>query len=107
MLYVEPDPAGRSGKPPRERWNAIDTSQAALLGLPQMEHIREDVQTVLARNRTIERVRDIVGHAGGTAPERGMLEAAGRTPDERRLGRPRTERHAERRPGPPTASTTG
>ena len=68
VLYVEPDPAGKVGKPPRDRWNAIDTSQAALLGLPQQEHIREDVQIVLDRNRTIERVRDIVAHAEGTTP---------------------------------------
>ena len=78
VLYVEPDPAGKTGeagKPPRPRWNAIDTSQKALLGLPQMEHIREDVQTVLDRNRTIERVRDIVTNAGGTAPEKEVLDA--------------------------------
>ena len=66
MLYVEPDPEDpdKDRKPPRERWNVIATSQAATLGLPRIEHIREDVQTVLARNRTIERVREVIREAG-------------------------------------------
>ncbi len=75
LLYVEPDPSGPGGRPPRERWNAIATTQQALLGLPQQDQIRADVQTVLARNRTIERVRDVVAQAGGTAPDRAALRA--------------------------------
>ena len=80
VVYVEPSPAGTPEKPPRESWNAIDTTQAALLGLPQMENIREDVQTVLERNRTIERVRDIVAHAGSTPVEKARLDALAARP---------------------------
>lgn len=89
VVYVEPSPAGTPEKPspagtpeepPPKSWNAIDTTQAALLGLPQMENIREDVQTVLERNRTIERVRDIVAHAGSTPVEHARLDALAAQP---------------------------
>lgn len=79
LLYMEPDPSGPHGQKPRERWNAIDTAQKAMLGLPQQDQIRADVQTVLARNRTIERVREVVAQAGGTAPEQGLLDALSQT----------------------------
>ena len=74
VVYVEPDPGGMSDLPPRETWSAMDTTRSALLGLPQLENIREDVQTVLQRNRTIERVRDIVAHAGSTEVEQEPVE---------------------------------
>lgn len=74
VVYVEPDPGGTATEPPRETWSAMDTTRSALLGLPQLENIREDVQTVLERNRTIERVRDIVAHAGSTEVEQEPVE---------------------------------
>jgi patatin-related protein len=82
LLYVEPAP--EEEREARENWNAIDTAQAALLGIPRKETIRGDIQTVLARNRRIERVRDIVSRVGTDAEERGKLEAlAEELPDAR------------------------
>ena len=74
LIYVEPDPASPGdAKPPRARWNVLDTVQAALLGIPRAEGICDDVQAVLARNRSIARVQELVADAGETEPERALL----------------------------------
>ena len=67
LIYVEPAPAPDTTTPPRDRWNAIDTTQAALLRLPRAETIRGDIQAVIDRNRMIERVREVVSGEHGDA----------------------------------------
>lgn len=69
LIYIEPSPqhpqeadqalraAGRQAEPPDPLSNAI----AALTTIPRSETIREDLESVLARNRLIERVEHIVG----------------------------------------------
>ena len=62
LIYVEPAPS----HPERERQvypgkpDAIENALAALTSIPQYETIREDLETVLRRNRRIERVERIV-----------------------------------------------
>jgi patatin-related protein len=74
LIYVEPDPTSPADvKPPRQHWNVLDTVQAALLGIPRAEGIRDDIQAVLARNRSIARVQELVAAAGTTDPERSLL----------------------------------
>ena len=58
LLYVEPDPESvdlanidRPGTP-----DAVSNAMSALITIPGYETIREDLQTVLARNQRIERV---------------------------------------------------
>ena len=77
LVYVEPDPSTGTGEPPPKAWNGLQTAQAAVLTLPRAENIRGDIQTVLTRNRTIERAREILSQATTDAPDReriaGML----------------------------------
>jgi patatin-related protein len=84
LLYVEPDPvepgAGRQRERERERWGVVDTTQAALLGLPHVENIRADIQAVLARNREIQRVREVVSQLGDRPGDRARLRELARTP---------------------------
>jgi len=62
LIYVEPVPA----HPEKERQvytekpDAIENAFAALNTIPQYETIREDLEAILARNRRIERVEQIV-----------------------------------------------
>lgn len=64
LVYVEPNPelvsaeenSANEGQVP----DAISNSLAALTGIPRYETIRENLQEVLERNRTIERVERIV-----------------------------------------------
>ncbi|HAP28116.1 MAG TPA: hypothetical protein DCR74_21445 [Achromobacter sp.] len=81
LMYVEPSPepgfesegagvakgAGEaassavSDKSRRARTpNAVENAAAALLSIPQYETIREDLEVVLHRNRTVERIERIV-----------------------------------------------
>jgi patatin-related protein len=61
LVYIEPSPdhpediADKPGKP-----DALGNTLAALLTLPRAETIREDLQRVLERNRTIARVNRIL-----------------------------------------------
>jgi patatin-related protein len=65
LIYVEPSPevvpanAG-PGTPPPPAPNAIENALAALTSIPQYETIREDLESVLHRNRTVERIERIV-----------------------------------------------
>ncbi len=64
LLYVEPAPE----HPERESEpvgppDALENVQAALLGVPRYESIREDLQRLLARNRLLERAETIYGGA--------------------------------------------
>jgi patatin-related protein len=77
LVFVEPDPSTGTGEAPEKAWNGLQTAEAALLTLPRAENIRGDIQTVLTRNRTIERAREILAQAAADAPDReriaGML----------------------------------
>jgi patatin-related protein len=79
LIYVEPDPSPTPAAPdpsaPAVDWNGIATAQAAVLKIPRVEGIRGDIQTVLRRNREIERARDIVFRAGTDPLEYGYVSA--------------------------------
>jgi patatin-related protein len=74
LVYVEPDPSAGGEEAPPGEWNGLQTAQAALLSIPRAEGIRNDIQAVLNRNRTIERVRDILAQAAADAPESAVIE---------------------------------
>jgi len=63
LLYVEPDPVPPEADPQPtteiKRWGPFPTAQAATLKIPRVESIRQDIEEVVARNRSIERIRDI------------------------------------------------
>lgn len=74
LIYVEPDPtAPRLDAPLTPEWNAVDTAKAALTGIPRSEGIRDDIQAVLSRNRSIERVRELIGQLGTSPSEQAFL----------------------------------
>jgi patatin-related protein len=64
LLYIEPDPTGEPlapGEAPKrepleEVPDAVDTSIAAMT-LPRVETIRDDIEAVVDRNRTVQRIR--------------------------------------------------
>jgi patatin-related protein len=67
LLYIEPDPSGEPlapGEPPKEDKSldtvpdAIDTVVKAMT-LPRAETIRDDIQAVVERNRTVRRIREL------------------------------------------------
>ena len=63
LVFVEPSPERMAiDQPPDPDHppNALQNSLAALVGIPQYETIREDLQAVLARNRRIERIERVV-----------------------------------------------
>ncbi len=73
LIYVEPSPepleleeGARTSSP-----NAVQNALTALLGIPQYETIREDLNTVLKRNRRIDRVERIVRLAEEDVERRG------------------------------------
>ncbi|MCE4555247.1 patatin-like protein [Pelomonas cellulosilytica] len=61
LIYVEPSPEPlqpeEDARPPVP--NAVQNALSALLSIPQYETIREDLNTVLKRNRRIDRVERI------------------------------------------------
>ena len=72
LFYVEPDPVDDDGEV-HLRWDAVKVAASAKLTIPSAEGIREDVRTVLRRNREIERAREIIARldatdAGGWIP---------------------------------------
>ncbi len=73
LIYVEPNPEPLEPDddahpvPP----NAVQNALTALLGIPQYETIREDLNTVLKRNRRIDRVERIVRLAEQDVEHRG------------------------------------
>lgn len=75
LLYIEPDPAHAAAleDQPADPWSAIRTARAATLQIPQVETIREDIVAVLARNRQIERIRDVMSHIELSCAERERL----------------------------------
>jgi len=76
LLYIEPDPAQLSPEaPPRDAWKAFQTARAATLQIPRVETIREDIEAILARNREIERLRDIMSEIGLADAERKHMQA--------------------------------
>jgi patatin-related protein len=65
LIYIEPDPADLSPDVLEQKdWNAIETVQAALMGIPRKEAIRQDINDVVKRNRSLERVRAILARSG-------------------------------------------
>ena len=67
LLYVEPDPSGEPlapGEAPKEG-KSLDTVPDALdtvvkaMTLPRAETIRDDIQAVIERNRTVRRIREL------------------------------------------------
>ncbi|MDP9302918.1 MAG: patatin-like protein [Actinomycetota bacterium] len=65
LIYIEPDPADLSPDVLEAKdWNAIETVQAALMGIPRKEAIRQDINDVVKRNRSLERVRGILARSG-------------------------------------------
>ncbi len=73
LIYVEPNPEPLQPDddahpvPP----NAVQNALTALLGIPQYETIREDLNAVLKRNRRIDRVERIVRLAEQDVEHRG------------------------------------
>ncbi len=67
LVYVEPDPAAAAEE--ARTWNALTVARAAVLTIPRFEAIRNDIQSVLTRNRRLTRMRDIVGRIGADATE--------------------------------------
>jgi patatin-related protein len=65
LMYVEPSPEplqpDEDARPAQP--NAVQNALSALLGIPQYETIREDLNTVLQRNRRIDRVEGIARQA--------------------------------------------
>jgi patatin-related protein len=70
LIYIEPDPAELSPPPgpTGKDWNAIETAAAAFT-VPRKEVIRQDLDTVVQRNRALERVRAIIARSGGDASD--------------------------------------
>ena len=66
LLYVEPspehiDPDAPGALPDADhKPDPLQNSLAALTSIPQYETIREDLQSVLTRNRRIERIERVV-----------------------------------------------
>jgi patatin-related protein len=63
LIYVEPAPQHLKAKDmpePGQEPDALQNALAALTSIPQYETIREDLQTVLQRNRRIERIERLV-----------------------------------------------
>jgi len=66
LLFVEPAPENINPRDPREMPDqegtpdAVENALAALTSIPRYETIREDLQSVLARNRRIERIERVV-----------------------------------------------
>jgi patatin-related protein len=67
LVYVEPDPATAAEE--ARSWNALTVARAAVLTIPRFEAIRNDIQSVLMRNRRLTRMRDIVSRIGADATE--------------------------------------
>lgn len=90
LLYVEPSPKNLDPdeRPdPNNPPDALSNSIAALTRIPQYETIREDLQSVLQRNRRIERVERIVRQGEADIerhserdPFKGVLHAGGQIP---------------------------
>ncbi len=88
LLYVEPSPENldpHERPDPANPPDALSNSIAALLRIPQYETIREDLQTILQRNRRIERVERIVRQGEAdielhTDPFKNVLHAGGQIP---------------------------
>jgi patatin-related protein len=82
LIYIEPDPdspqvaphpPGRKGQKPPDwgplghvdpnrasrRPDALENVRAAMTSIPRHETIREDLERILARNRDVDRIRDI------------------------------------------------
>lgn len=78
LIYVEPDPTALTANGTPADWNALKTVQAAVLSIPRIEGTRADIQTVLRRNRTIERARDIIAQAATDSVEQGRVAAVAR-----------------------------
>lgn len=74
LIFIEPDPA-EPGRVSGKAWNAIETAQAAKLAIPTVETIREDVERILAHNRTVARFRDIGSRVHQDAEAQGKLAA--------------------------------
>jgi predicted acylesterase/phospholipase RssA len=68
LVYIEPSPEAVPPPPPRASWDALATTHAALLHLPRLDTIRQDIQALLARNRAIERAREVIAEDDGDPP---------------------------------------
>lgn len=75
LIFIEPDPAVPGGDSNDTIWNAISTAQAATLGIPRVETIREDLRDVTHRNRTIQQVRGLSSLVHRDAAAHGKLVA--------------------------------
>jgi patatin-related protein len=61
LAYIEPSPEQASGNATRARPGVLRNSLDAAVTLHRYETIREDLQRILARNRLIERAREVAG----------------------------------------------
>lgn len=87
LVYVEPAPERLDPHEPLDPQppDALQNSLAALAGIPRYETIREDLQSVLQRNRRIERVERMVRLGeldieGQNDPYSGVMQKDGRIP---------------------------
>ena len=80
LVYIEPDPspalpADEPAEDPRDRPDVFANIQAAAMGLPRAETIREDIDAVVQRSRAVSRVRDVTRSLVATIDE-GVPEGA-------------------------------
>jgi patatin-related protein len=64
LIYIEPDPADAlppevGAAPPHDRPEVFENVAAAVTKLPRAESIREDIDAVVRRSRTVSRAREV------------------------------------------------
>jgi patatin-related protein len=104
LAYVEPSPDKASGNHVGAAPNFLQNTLAATLTLHQYETIREDLQRLLARNRLIERVSEVVDNVENDVQawreaSGGQRRQAGRRPGAEYATRTVSQEIADRGPG--------
>jgi patatin-related protein len=81
LIYIEPDPAdplppGARAAPPQPRPDVFENVAAAAMKLPRVETIREDIDAVVRRSRTVARLRAVTAQVVDPAA-RDVLQGEG------------------------------
>jgi patatin-related protein len=85
LVYIEPDPsqalpADATAEDPKDRPEVLANIQAAAMGLPRTETIREDIDAVVRRSRAVARAREITRSVVDSIDETGPDAAPEVTP---------------------------
>ena len=80
LLYLEPDPAPRSGRHTRPKPSTLAAALGGLTGLPRVEPILDDLVEVGALNERVRRIRDIIETSWDTVEKR-VREIVGPLPE--------------------------